>query len=124
MGDGERLVSEVWERWNSGDRRVDDETFHPEIEIHSVLTGDVYRGHEGVHRWVAEIDEQFERWDLTIDEIAERDPATVIARGTIHMRGRTSGVVLDQPASWLIEIRDGRVAVIRNFLGQDAAGGA
>lgn len=121
MGDGERLVREIWGRWNSGDREVDDETFDPEIEIHSALTGQVYRGRDGVGRWMAEIDDQFETWDLRVDEITERDPTTVVARGAIRMRGRSSGVVLDQPASWVLEVVGGRVVTIRNFIGRDAA---
>jgi ketosteroid isomerase-like protein len=121
MADGEKLVREVWARWNSGDREIDDETFDPEIAIHSALTGEVYRGSEGVRRWVAEIDEQFEEWELTVDEVVPRSANELLARGTIHMRGRTSGVVLDQPASWLVEVKDGRIAGIRNFLGRNAA---
>ncbi len=35
-------------------------------------------------------------------------------------RGRQSGIDLDQPASWLVTLRAGRIARIQNFIGPDA----
>ena len=69
MADDQKLIRDVWRRWNTGDRRLDPESFDPEFEVHSHLTGDSYRGEERVRTWMAEIDQQFEDWELRIDEI-------------------------------------------------------
>lgn len=120
MGDGEHVIREVWRRWNAGDREPDLETFDPEMEVKSALTGQTYRRAEGFRRWIVEIDQQFEAWELDLDEIHERAPGHYLAHGAIHARGRTSGVGLDQPASWRIDVRDGRILRLANYIGSDA----
>ena len=100
----------MWAQWNSGDREVRDYQIDPEVEIHSALTQAVYRGHEGAQRWIREIDEQFSDWRLELDSVDEPREGVVVARGAISMRGRHSGLDLRQPASWLVELRDGRPA--------------
>jgi ketosteroid isomerase-like protein len=121
MSAGEELVREVWERWNKGARDVDPVLFDPEIEIHSALTRSVFRGADGVSAWSAEIDQQFEQWEVSALEMEAVSDERVLVHGTIKARGRGSGMDLDQPASWIVEIRDGRVRRIHNFIGHDAA---
>jgi ketosteroid isomerase-like protein len=119
--DGEQLIRDVWRRWNSGVREFDPEILDREIEIHSALTGQVFKGEAGVRRWVAEIDEQFEAWEISIEEIDECSPERFIVRGKIRARGRQSGVDLDQPVTWEVQARDGRIRGLTNTL--DATGG-
>ena len=121
MSDGEGLIRDVWRRWNAGERELDAESFDPEFEIHSALVQDVYRGAEGVRAWTAEIDQQFEAWELRIDEMHEVEPGSFVVHGSIRARGRHSGIDLDGPASWRIDLRDGRILRIRNFIGPDAS---
>jgi ketosteroid isomerase-like protein len=90
MGDGEDLIREVWGRWNSGARER-----------------------------VAEIDEQFEAWDISIDEIDPQSPTRFVTRGAIRTRGRHSGIDLDQPVTWTVAVRDGRILRLTNTLGAD-----
>ena len=117
MVDGEELIREVWDRWNSGTREFDPEILDPEIEIHSALTGQVFNGDEGVRSWIAEIDEQFKAWDISIDEIDQRSPTRFVVHGAVRARGRHSGVDLDQPVTWNVELRDGRLLRLTNKLG-------
>lgn len=117
---GEELIRSMWERWNAGDRDVDDEIWDPEIEIYSVLAGRVFKGEEGLRAWVDEIDEQFDRWAISLDEVREYAPDRFLCDGMIRAQGRLSGVDLDQPASWIIVLRDGRVRTLRNFIGPAA----
>ena len=121
MVSGKEFVREVWAQWNSGDREVRDYQIDPEVEIHSALTQAVYRGNEGAQRWIREIDEQFSDWRLELDSVDEPREGVVVARGAISMRGRHSGLDLRQPASWLVELRDGRLRVLRNFVDPDEA---
>jgi hypothetical protein len=119
---GEEFVREIWAQWNSGDREVPTYRLDPEVEIHSALTGGaVYRGYEGVERWIGEIDEQFSDWRVEADTVEELSEGIVLVTGSISMRGRQSGVDLTQPASWIVELRDGRMLTMRNFIGTEAA---
>jgi ketosteroid isomerase-like protein len=117
----EELVTEAWSRWNAGERTADPELFTEDVEIHSALTKTVWRGISGVEAWATEIDDQFERWEVTIEEMASTTGDQVAARGWIKARGRGSGLDLDQPASWLVVVRDGKIASIRNFIGYEGA---
>ncbi len=117
MGDGEDLIREIWRRWNAGLREYDPEILDPEIEIHSALTGAVFAGEAGVNAWVAEIDDQFEEWELSIDEIDQLARDRFVARGSVRARGRQSGVDLDQAITWNVELRDGRLVRLMNVIG-------
>ena len=114
----EELVREAWSRWNAGERTADPELFTEDVEIHSALTKTVWRGMAGVEAWAREIDEQFE---VSIEEIAPATGDRLAMRGWIKARGRGSGLDLDQPASWIVELREGKIAAIHNFIGHDAA---
>lgn len=120
MDEDEELIREIWRRWNEGDREPDDTIMTSDIEIHSVLAGRVYRGDDGLREWIGEIDQQFDAWNLGADEVLVLAPGSLIVHGSIAARGRQSGVDLNQPASWLVGVRDGRVSKLVNFIGPDA----
>ena len=63
------LIRKIFERWNRGDREIDPAETDPEAEIHSAMTGFTYRGYDGVRKWMEEIDEQFDSWRISIEEI-------------------------------------------------------
>jgi ketosteroid isomerase-like protein len=121
MSEGEDFVRRTWARWNAGDREVLEEEIDPEVVVHSALTQAVYRGYEGIERWMSEIDEQFSDWKLALDSVEEPRDGLVVATGSISMRGRQSGLDFEQPASWIVELRDGRLLTLSNFVGADAA---
>jgi ketosteroid isomerase-like protein len=120
MGGGQEVIREVWRRWNAGDRDYDPEWIDPQVEVHSVLAGRVFRGEAELSQWIAEIEEQFDAWELTIAEIEEVDPDRFLVRGGVRARGRQSGVDLDQPLTWLVTLRDGRMTRLKGFWGSDA----
>jgi ketosteroid isomerase-like protein len=101
----EELVRAAFETWNSGAMDVD-RFAHPEGVVHSAVTNETYEGYEGIERWRSEIDEQFSRWELRVDEFRDLAPDGLVAIGSISMRGRASGVELEQPIVWLFRFRD------------------
>lgn len=118
---GEELIREVWRRWNAGERRLPEDLVDPELEVRSALTGDAYRGEAEVRRWQEEIDQQFDAWELTIEWVRMLDRSRALAGGSIRGHGRASGIELDQPAAWIVEIAGGRLISVHNFIGADAA---
>jgi hypothetical protein len=120
VDEGERLIRDLWRRWNEGERETELPEVDPGIEVHSALATNVYSGRRGLMAWMGEIDEQFESWAVGIDEMRRIAPDAYIAHGWIHARGRNSGVDLDQPASWLVDLREGKLLRIRNFIGTSA----
>jgi ketosteroid isomerase-like protein len=109
---------------NRGDVEGIAATLDPDVELvplRAVLDGSIYRGHEGMRRWLADMSEDWAEFELELDEVRELDPGPVLVRATMRLRGRTSGVALDAPAAWLCDMRDGRVARIRFFADSEAA---
>jgi ketosteroid isomerase-like protein len=105
------------------ERAVPLEEIHPDFELISPITsvsGEAFRGRAGVERWMADVDENFEEFLLLPEEIRESgDRALVLGR--IHLRGRGSGLELDQAAAWLIDVRDGMFSRVKTFLDRDEA---
>jgi ketosteroid isomerase-like protein len=117
----EQLVRDIYDRWNTGERVIDPEQIHPDAVVYSAMTGDTFRGLDGVRRWMAEIDEQFEDWALTIDEIRSAADDRLLVLGGVHFRGRSSGVEFDQPMGWLVDFEGERISALHNVVGHDAA---
>ena len=111
------LVREGFASWNAGDFDFFLDNAAPDIELFSrfgSLTGEPYRGHAGVREWLAEIQHNFERFDLWLDEARDLGDE-VLAIGGIDLRARGSGIDLRQRMGWVLEFRDGRVARMRFY---------
>jgi ketosteroid isomerase-like protein len=109
----EELVRREFDRWNAGEREI--EIFHHDVVVHSGMTNATYHGHDGLRRWMAEIDDQFEDWHSSIDEFRDAPEDRLLALGTIHLRGRGSGVEFDQPMAWLATFAGDQVTELRTI---------
>jgi ketosteroid isomerase-like protein len=96
----------------------------PDIEyvpIMAALEGRVYRGHEGVCRW---LDELYEYWDVFEpigQEFHERGDM-VIALGCWNARGKASGAQLSsEPATWIVEFEDGKMTRLQTYTSREEA---
>lgn len=115
----EQLIRDGFERWSRGQRDLDADWISPDIEIHSgfgEFGGGVHRGREAVARWAAEMQEAFVEWRLEVRELEEFAPGRVLGVGAVHMRGRGSGVSVDQPCAWILDHADGRLTRLEPFL--------
>jgi ketosteroid isomerase-like protein len=100
------------------------ETLQPDAELvplRAVLEGTVYRGHEGLRQWLADMAEDWDDLRIDTDEVRALEAGRVLLLGRFHARGKSSGVVLDQPAAWICELTGGKVARIRFYADADAA---
>ena len=92
---------------------------HPEGELHSAVIGSaegkVFRGHDGIRTWFAELGETFEEMTTELTEYRDLGDR-VVAFGHIHARGRESGLELDSPTGWVMTLRDGKVLKAEGFL--------
>jgi ketosteroid isomerase-like protein len=81
---------------------------HPDFELISPITsvsGEAFRGREGAERWMADIADQFEEFRLVPDDV-RASGKQVLVLGRIHLRGRASGLEMNQEAAWLLQLRD------------------
>jgi ketosteroid isomerase-like protein len=104
--------------YNRGDTESFIELLAPDIEwipIMATLEGRVYRGHEGVRRWLDELARDWEYFHPlyeTYRDLGDR----VLILGRWRARARFSGVELEnQPGAWLYQIKDGLAVRMRTF---------
>jgi ketosteroid isomerase-like protein len=111
------LVHEVLAAIGRGDvERLLDLT-DPEVAWQSFfaeLHGREYRGHAGLHRYMRDLEDAFEDIRPVARDLLCVGPL-VIAVGSIHYRGRTSGVETESAAGWVFRFGDRKVLRFRAF---------
>jgi ketosteroid isomerase-like protein len=119
LGPNAERVRDAFARWNTGEHESLLDEIHPEVEIRVASSqlsgGKPYRGHDGYREWQAAMEDSFEVWQVQPEVFHETDD-TVVVLGRMHLRGRASGVELDQEAGWMVEFRDGKMFRFEAFL--------
>ncbi len=108
-----QLVKRLIDSWNRGERSGEGEV-DPDLVIESRFRPEPYSGLDGLEQWTREIDEQFEEWQITVQDWRSSGNR-VVALGQIHMRGRAGGVEFDQPAAAVVEVRERKLFRLRLF---------
>src|SRR4030081_786223 len=113
------VVRGLYERWNAGDRSDPAEFCDPAVELESpfsTVAGEPYRGYAGMKQWMRDVDEQFSEWEGRLEDVRAVGDA-VIAIGTVHGRGRSSGIELDLPFAQVADFGvDRRIKRARIYL--------
>jgi ketosteroid isomerase-like protein len=97
------------------------EEFDPAAEwrpLNQVMFGTeatVYRGHEGVRKFVREVDDAFAEAQLECGESRDLGERIVVI-GRVRTRGKASGAQTESPIAWLVEFRNGKVTLMRDYL--------
>ena len=108
------LVKGWIDAWNRGERTLPEAEVDPDLVIESRFRPEPFSGLGGLEQWMREIDEQFQEWQIEVNDW--RSTANlVVALGQLHIRGRAGGVEFDQPAAAVVEVSDGRLFRLRLF---------
>jgi ketosteroid isomerase-like protein len=91
---------------------------HPQvvaIPFGAAMEGRAYRGPDEVIAWL--FDEILQSWDFfqVLPERFQRVGDRLLVTGRWHARGIESGVELDIAASWVVEVRDGKLAYWQTY---------
>jgi ketosteroid isomerase-like protein len=107
------VVASVYEAFARRDNLLPFEVYAPDIEFDVSRglvegVGSVYRGHDGVRKFINDLLAAFSVIDFTVEEITEVGDRVV---ATVHERylGRRSGVEVDRSHYTVWTIRDGKV---------------
>jgi len=92
----------------------------PQVEVYELAEAPepaVYRGPEGVRRWLEQQDEVFEEFSIEPTEIVVSGDV-VLAAVVLHGRGRASSAPVTIKLFHVLKMRDGRVLQVRGFLNE------
>jgi ketosteroid isomerase-like protein len=117
------VVRRAWAAFNRGDEDAIVRESHPDlvaIPFGAAMEGKSYSGHEGILEWwhndILATWEVFEVHPEHFQEVGDK----LLVTGRWKARGIESGVDLDIPAAWVIEVREGQIAYWQTYtdLGQ------
>jgi ketosteroid isomerase-like protein len=89
------------------------------VPMRSLLEGGEYRGHDGVRRFMADMDEDWVEREVEIDEIRELDDSLLVL-GSFRAIGQ-SGTEVRFPVAWHSQIRDGKLVRMTAYSDQETA---
>jgi ketosteroid isomerase-like protein len=118
------VVREVWDAFNCDEvdaalDRIDEDAVV--IPFGAAMEGRTYEGHAGIRDWFEnEIRANWEHFDTDPVEF-RRVGRKLLVYGRWRARGRDSGVELDVPATWVVEVRDGKIAGWQTFTDREEA---
>jgi hypothetical protein len=130
MREAKRVEDErvVWFRdalagWNQGERELEMvfSRLDPEFELHSRMMGGVVHGADGLRAWWAEIDNQFDAWQLTIESDEDLGGGRFLFLASVRLKGRKSGLEMDVPIGWVLDFRGDKLSRMRTFTNQEDA---
>jgi ketosteroid isomerase-like protein len=112
------VVRRAWAAASRADADGLSRELHPEVvavPFGAAMEGKAYRGREEVRNWLR--DEILVSWEFfqVHPERFERVGEKLLVTGRWHARGIESGVDLDIPASWVVEVRDGKIAYWQTY---------
>ena len=120
------IVRRVSDAYNRRDVGAMLDELHPEVEWHPRLQlqlgggATVYRGHQGVHRGIRELEEAFS--EIQAEQSEFRDfGERVVAIGHLRGRGKESGAITESPLAWIVEFKSGKVIRVREYLDPEEA---
>jgi ketosteroid isomerase-like protein len=90
----------------------------PDVEWQSVFAqlreGGLYRGHEGIRQYVADLAETAEALQSVIDDTLSVGD-TILAVGRLTYRGKGSGAETETAVGYFLRVRNGRALQMRVF---------
>lgn len=80
-----------------------------------------YRGHRGIRDWFADTTENFDSFRIDHIELRDLEDDRLLAIGTLHVRGKGSGIETDVPTAGLVTFREGRMVAFKDYAERSTA---
>ena len=111
------IVRRVFDAFNRRDIAAFIELLDRDVEwvpVLAVLEGSVYRGHADIRRWIKDLDTDWEFFEVYYEELRDLGDRVLVS-GHWRARGLASGVEVENPGTYLYEIKGGKVVSMRTF---------
>jgi ketosteroid isomerase-like protein len=118
------VVRFVWEAFSREDDDAALEGIHPDavvVPFGATLEGKQYAGHDEIIGWMNKDIRVNWEWFHTDPREFRKVGDRILVYGLWRARGRDSGVELEVPATWVVDVRDGKIAFWQTFTDRDEA---
>lgn len=126
--DNVEIVRRGWEAFERGDVEAAFETLAPDVEWDvsadvwgDVVGGGVYTGLDGVRRWMADLFDAWETFEMSVGELVGAGPDQVVGGLVARGRGRVSGAEVEHRPGSVSTVRGGKVVRVVWFPSLDEA---
>ena len=99
----------------------EDVEWHPALSADGAVEGAVYRGKDGMLRYLEEVDAEFSEMRFEVEGFDPVGDDSVLYRGRMIARGSASGILLEAPLWGLWQMRDGKLFRGQAFLSEKDA---
>lgn len=118
------VVRDVWAAFSRNDVEAAIALISTDVVVvpfGAAMEGKRYEGHDGIRQWfLQDIRVNWERFDSEAQEFRKVGDRLLVY-GRWRARGRDSGVELDVAATWVVDVRDGKIAAWQTFTDRDEA---
>jgi ketosteroid isomerase-like protein len=117
VGAAEELVRLSVEAFNARDVAALLDTFADDVELvpfSAKLDGSVYRGAEGVRRWLVDLEDEWSEWRVELESF-ETFGDRILSTGRVLARARSTGIEAEVPASWVLTVREGAIVRMESY---------
>jgi ketosteroid isomerase-like protein len=87
----------------------EDAEWRPALTAGGHLEGAVYRGVDGIARYLDDLDAEFDHTDVKVESLEPIDGDRVFFRGRVQAQGKASGINLDVPIWAVWELRERKI---------------
>jgi ketosteroid isomerase-like protein len=118
------LIRRGFEAWESGDVEAAVALYDPEVEVYAppeIGNSGTFHGIDGFLAWTEAWLEAWETFDQDLLAIEPLGEHHAVSRVIQHGVGKGSGIKVDREATYVYEIRDGRLTFMALFFDHDAA---
>ena len=119
------LVQRFEESWTRRDLSAALECVHTDFEFdwsesRGPFVG-IYRGHDGLARFWAELLDAWEYFSPTMEEVIECGPDGLITLDVVRGKGKESGIDMEARGAMLWTLRQGKVVRVKMFQTREEA---
>ena len=96
---------------------------HPDCEwlpFRAQLDGEVYRGHEGVRRFVSDMAEDWSEFRIELEELTDVGEQVLLI-GSVRAESRGSGLTVNNRVGFVLRFRDAMIDRLTSYGDPDAA---
>jgi ketosteroid isomerase-like protein len=115
------VFHDVWLAFSEG--RTDDVAghMHPQVEWHSAMVDEVFRGPGAARCWIAALSREWKSLTVVLDDVHQLDDGSVVAIGTSTAFDYGGEQRFDRSFAWLTEFAGRRIVRSLIFAGADEA---